>query len=167
MFDVWNPGSGSIEQIMATAAEIDTQRPPQLPPIQVVQRIFTEPPFVVEGLEPMTVDQMAEAVRAARAAGVAHVVVDTGFTTQVTDPDEWITVPGPARSAARRRVEQRRERSAGLIGRGEREIEGDQRGTDIGHVDRLPSGGLGTDQVGGEVVEVQDLVRGHPEPSRS
>ena len=93
MFDMWNPASGSIEQIMATAAEIDVLRPSHLPPIRVVQRIFTEPPFVVEGLQPMTVEQMAEAVRAARSAGVAHVVVDTGFTTQVTDPDEWAGFP--------------------------------------------------------------------------
>jgi probable F420-dependent oxidoreductase len=93
LFDVWNPASGSIEQIMATAAEIDARRPSPLRPIQVVQRIFTEPPFVVEGLGPMTIDQMAEAVRAARDAGVAHVVVDTGFTTQVSDPDEWTTFP--------------------------------------------------------------------------
>ena len=55
-------------------------------PIQVVQRIFTEPPFVVAGLEPMTVEQIADAVRAAREAGIAHVVVDTVFTTQVELP---------------------------------------------------------------------------------
>ena len=47
------------------------------------------------GLAPMTIDQMAESVAAARDAGVAHVVVDTGFTTEVASPDDWAYVPRP------------------------------------------------------------------------
>jgi probable F420-dependent oxidoreductase len=93
MFDLWNPASGSIEQIMETAATINAMRPSGAPSIEVVQRIFTEPPFVVPGLEPMTIDQTANAVRAARAAGIAHVVVDSVFTTQVRSPDDWATMP--------------------------------------------------------------------------
>ena len=93
LFDIWNPASGSLEQIAETAARIDAMRPAGRAPIQVVQRIFTEPPFVVPGLEPMTTDEMCGAVRAARAAGIAHVVVDTGFTTQVRSPDDWAAFP--------------------------------------------------------------------------
>jgi probable F420-dependent oxidoreductase len=93
MFDMWNPASGSIEQIKQTAAAIDAMRPDRALPIQVVQRIFTEPPFVVAGLEPMTVEQLTDAVRAAREAGIAHVVVDSGFTTQITTPDDWAAFP--------------------------------------------------------------------------
>jgi probable F420-dependent oxidoreductase len=93
MFDLWNPASGSIEQIMRTAAAIDAMRPAGVAPIGVVQRVFTEPPFVVQGLEPMTVDQIAEAVRAARDAGIKHVVIDTVFTTQVDSPDDWANMP--------------------------------------------------------------------------
>ena len=93
MFDLWNPASGSVEQILQTAAAIDGMRPAGAAPIQVVQRVFTEPPFVVAGLEPMTVDQIADAVRAARAAGITHVVVDTVFTSQVKTPDDWATMP--------------------------------------------------------------------------
>jgi probable F420-dependent oxidoreductase len=93
MFDMWNPASGSLEQITQTAAAIDAMQPDRAASIQVVQRIFTEPPFVVPGLEPMTVEQMADAVRAAKEAGIAHVVVDTGFTTQVSSPDDWATFP--------------------------------------------------------------------------
>ena len=93
MFDMWNPASGSLEQITLTAAAIDAMRPDRAAPIQVVQRIFTEPPFAVPGLEPMTVDQMADSVRAARDAGIAHVVVDTGFTTAVQSPDDWAAFP--------------------------------------------------------------------------
>lgn len=93
VFDVWNPASGTIDQIMETAAGIDAMRPDGAEPIRIVQRIFTEPPFVVPGLEPMTVDQMADAVNAARAAGIHHVVVDTGFTTRVAGDDDWLAFP--------------------------------------------------------------------------
>jgi probable F420-dependent oxidoreductase len=93
MFDLWNPASGSIDQIMQTAAEIDAMRPEGAAPIEVVQRVFTQPPFVVPGLEPMSVDQIGEAVRAARDAGIAHVVVDTVFTTQVESPEDWANMP--------------------------------------------------------------------------
>ena len=91
---MWNPASGSIEQIMATAAEIDAHAT-----VTAAARSRScngSSPSLrssSQGLEPMTVDQMADAVRAARDAGIAHVVVDTGFTTQVADPDDWVTFP--------------------------------------------------------------------------
>jgi hypothetical protein len=93
MFDLWNPASGALDVIMETAATIDAMRPEGSEPIQVVQRIFTEPPFVVPGLAPMTIDELCDAVRTARKAGVAHVVVDSGFTTQVESPDDWARFP--------------------------------------------------------------------------
>ena len=93
LFDMWNPASGSIEQITHTAATIDGMRPADAAPIEVVQRIFTEPPFVVAGLEPMSVEQLGEAVRAARDAGIAHVVIDSVFTTQVESPADWARMP--------------------------------------------------------------------------
>jgi hypothetical protein len=68
-------------------------RPSGAPPIEVVQRIFTEPPFVVPGLEPMTVDQLTEAVHAARDAGITHVVIDSVFTTKVVSQNDWATMP--------------------------------------------------------------------------
>jgi hypothetical protein len=68
-------------------------RPEGAPPIEVYQRIFTEPPFVVAGLGPKTVDELAESVRVAREAGIGHVIVDTAFTTEVTSPDDWVAFP--------------------------------------------------------------------------
>ena len=93
MFDLWNPASGSLAQLTDAAAAIDAMRPAGRPPIQVVQRIFTEPPFVVPGLEPMTVDQLCAAVVAAEQAGIAHVVIDTAFTTEVASPADWASLP--------------------------------------------------------------------------
>ena len=49
VFDLWNPASGSVEQIIATAAEIDAMRPAGRKPITVVQRVFTEPPILAPG----------------------------------------------------------------------------------------------------------------------
>ena len=93
MFDIWNPASGTLDQIAATRAEIDAMRPAERPPIRVVQRIFTEPPFEVPGLEAMSVDQMCAAALAARDAGIDHLVVDTGFTTQVASEQDWAELP--------------------------------------------------------------------------
>ena len=92
-FDAWNPASGAVEEIMATAAEIDAMRPATRQPIQVIQRIFPEPPFVTAGLQGKSVDQLCDDVRAARDAGVDHVVVDTAFTTEVRSPDDWASFP--------------------------------------------------------------------------
>lgn len=93
MFDIWNPASGSVEEIRTTAALIDQRRPPGRAPIQVMQRIFTEPPFVVPGLAPLTVGQLQTAVRDAAQAGFAEVIIDTAFTTEVRSPQDWIDVP--------------------------------------------------------------------------
>ena len=93
LFDMWNPASGTIDQITQTATAIDAMRAPDARPIEVVQRIFTEPPFVVAGLEPMTIDQLIDAVHAARDAGIAHVVIDSVFTTQIESPDDWAKTP--------------------------------------------------------------------------
>jgi probable F420-dependent oxidoreductase len=93
LFDVFHPASGSIDQIVAQAAEIDAQRPAGAPPIEVIQRLFTEPPFVVPGLAPLTLDDLAASIAAARQAGFAEVIVDTGFTTEVHSPADWATFP--------------------------------------------------------------------------
>lgn len=104
LFDIWNPASGSVEQLAVTAAEIDAMRPDGARPIEVYQRVFTEPPFVVPGLGPKSVDELTIAVADARAAGFAQVIVDTAFTTEVHAPGDWSTFPerlAPVLAAAR------------------------------------------------------------------
>jgi probable F420-dependent oxidoreductase len=93
LFDIWNPASGTVAQIVEIAAQIDAMRPAGAPPIEVYQRVFTEPPFVVPGMGPKTVDDLAESVRAAREAGFSQLIIDTAFTTEVTSPDDWVTFP--------------------------------------------------------------------------
>lgn len=92
-FDIFNPASGTVEQIQAAEARINEMRAPGAKPIEVIQRIFTEPPFEVPGLAPMTIDAMQQAVAAAKAAGFSEVVIDTAFTTAVHSPDDWVRFP--------------------------------------------------------------------------
>jgi probable F420-dependent oxidoreductase len=104
LFDIWNPASGGVEQLAAAAAEIDALRPAEAGPIEVYQRLFTEPPFRGAGVQPNTIDELATAVAAARSAGFAHVIIDTAFTTEVESPDDWVRFPhrlAPAIEAGR------------------------------------------------------------------
>jgi probable F420-dependent oxidoreductase len=93
LFDIWNPASGSVEQNAAVAAQIHALRAPDGDPIEVYQRVFTEPPFVAKGVQPNTVEQLGETVASAKEAGFAHVIIDTAFTTEVHDPDDWASFP--------------------------------------------------------------------------
>lgn len=93
LFDIWNPASGTVQDIARTRAKIDAMRSDAQTPILVAQRIFTEPPFLVPGLEPMSIDQLIDAVLSARAAGIDEVIIDSAFSTQVHSPQDWAAFP--------------------------------------------------------------------------
>jgi probable F420-dependent oxidoreductase len=93
MFDVWNPASGTIEQITKQRAALNAGRPAGRRPIDVIQRIFPEPPFVAAGLAPMTVDQLGAAVQAAAAADIDHVIIDASFITSIASGQDWVDYP--------------------------------------------------------------------------
>lgn len=92
-FDIWNPASGTLEQIVAIRDRINEQRPADRGPIEVMQRIFTEPPFRAANLLPLTVEDMSAVVAGARDAGFSHVIIDTSFTTEVQSPSDWAAFP--------------------------------------------------------------------------
>ncbi|MEZ5217149.1 MAG: TIGR03619 family F420-dependent LLM class oxidoreductase [Ilumatobacteraceae bacterium] len=92
-FDIWNPASGAAADHAAAMAEMATMRPDGAAPLELYLRIFTEPPFTVPGLAPMTVEQLADRVATARSQGYDHVVIDTAFTTQVTGEEDWVEFP--------------------------------------------------------------------------
>lgn len=92
-FDIFNPASGTVEQILEAATAINALRTPEQGPIEIMQRVFTEPPFVVPGLAPLSVEQLQGTVSAAKAAGFSEVVIDTAFTTEVHSPADWIEFP--------------------------------------------------------------------------
>jgi hypothetical protein len=93
LFDIWNPASGSVEQLSETAVTLNAMRSVDRAPIDVYQRVFPEPPFRAPGVEPNTIDSLVAAVAAARAAGFAHVIIDTAFTTEVASPQDWAEFP--------------------------------------------------------------------------
>jgi len=93
LFDIWNPASGTVEQILAAVEAINGQRAPGAAPIDVIQRVFTEPPFVVPGLAPLSIEAMQATVATARANGFREVVIDTAFTTEVHSPEDWVAFP--------------------------------------------------------------------------
>ena len=103
-FDVWNPASGTLEQVLETAEGMQRQRPEGLPPLEVCWRLFVEPPVLVAGLRTSTVDELAETVGRARDAGIAGVLVDANFDSTITAPDAWAALPArlaPLLDAAR------------------------------------------------------------------
>ena len=93
LFDIWNPASGTTEQILAAVDAINGQRADGAAPIDVIQRVFTEPPFVVPGLAPLSIDAMQATVATAKANGFREVVIDTAFTTEVHSPEDWVAFP--------------------------------------------------------------------------
>ncbi len=104
LFDVWNPASGTLEQIINAVEVINAQRPGGAAPIVVIQRIFPEPPFVVPGLQPLSIEDLSKAVSAANGAGFSEVIIDTSFTTTVHSPQDWMAMPAklaPLLDAAR------------------------------------------------------------------
>lgn len=103
-FDIWNPASGALEDLLATAARLQEQRPPDRKPIEVYWRVYTEPPVPVRGLRPLSVDELTEDVARARAAGIASVIVDANFDSTIDSPEAWAGVPArlaPLIAAAR------------------------------------------------------------------
>jgi probable F420-dependent oxidoreductase len=103
-FDIWNPASGALEDILATAAQLQERRPPDRAPLEIYWRVYTEPPVPVRGLRALSVDELAEDVARAREAGIAQVIVDANFDHTVDTPQAWMDVPNrlaPLLAAAR------------------------------------------------------------------
>lgn len=92
-FDIWNPASGTLEQILTTAEQLAAQRPPDRAPLEVYWRLFTEPPVPVSGLVTASVDDLVDSVGKARAAGIAQVLVDANFDASLDSPAAWADLP--------------------------------------------------------------------------
>lgn len=103
-FDIWNPASGALEDILATAAQLRERRPADRPPLEVYWRVYTEPPVPVRGLRALSVDELAADVARAREAGIAQVIVDANFDATIDSPEAWAGLPArlaPLVAAAR------------------------------------------------------------------
>ncbi len=92
-FDIWNPASGTLEQILETAGRLQEQRPADRAPLEVYWRLFVEPPVLVANLRPVAVDELVESVAQAKQAGIASVIVDANFDTTIDSPQAWAELP--------------------------------------------------------------------------
>lgn len=92
-FDIWNPASGTLEQILEAAEQMQEHRPVNLPPLEVYWRLFVEPPVVVANLRTATVDNLVESVQRAKEAGLASVIVDANFDSTTDSPQAWAELP--------------------------------------------------------------------------
>ena len=93
LFDIWNPASGSLEEIAATCAELGAMRDPGLPSLDIYQRIYLEPPVRRPGLGLLGVSGVADAVPAARQGGIPEVIIDANFWQQIRSPQDWADLP--------------------------------------------------------------------------
>lgn len=91
-FDIWNPARGTLEEIIATAGELQDRRPSELPPLEIYWRIFTKPASP-EGMPVRSLDELAEDVRRAKEAGFAHVMVDANYDLATDSAEAWKAVP--------------------------------------------------------------------------
>jgi probable F420-dependent oxidoreductase len=92
-FDIWNPASGTLEQILEIAGQLQERRPAGRAPLEVYWRLFTEPPVLVANLRPVTVDELVASVGQAQAAGLASVIVDANFDRTIDSPQAWAQLP--------------------------------------------------------------------------
>ena len=102
-FDIWNPASGTLEQHLETFGRLGTMRPPGMAPLELYWNLFVQPPVEVANLRTLTIDELAEHVAEARAAGLDGVMVDANFWSDIDSAGQWGTVPdrlSPLLSAA-------------------------------------------------------------------
>ena len=103
-FDIWTPASGSLEQHLEILDRLHGMRPAHMAPLELYRNLFVQPPVEVANLRTLTVDELADQVSEARDAGVAAVIVDANFWSEIDRPERWVSVPdrlAPLLSAAR------------------------------------------------------------------
>jgi hypothetical protein len=102
-FDIWTPASGSLEEHLEILGRLAEMRPSHLPPLEMYRNLFVQPPVEVGNLRTLTVDELAAQVASSAGAGVAAVILDANFWSEVDRPEAWAALPdrlAPALAAA-------------------------------------------------------------------
>jgi probable F420-dependent oxidoreductase len=87
-FDVWNPGSMPIAQVVDTLGKINAARLPDRPPVTAVYRVAVES----TAGKRLSVAEIVERTAEALAAGLEGVIVETNFCREITTPNEWLSM---------------------------------------------------------------------------
>ncbi len=85
-FDLWNPGSLPIATVQEMLATINSRRPADLAPVDVIYRVALES----TAGKRMTVDEVAERTAEVRDAGFEGVIVETNFISEIDSPAAWL-----------------------------------------------------------------------------
>lgn len=103
-FDGFNPAGWPVARVADAVAEMNSQRPSGMAPLEVYHRIFAQNPHAPTP-EGDPVDRLAAEVADAAASGFKEVILEHNFWSGVADPEQWPTVPDrflPALDAAQR-----------------------------------------------------------------
>lgn len=87
-FDLWNPGSMPIDAVVATLAKINQQREPGRQPVGAIYRLAQQSTAGVR----LGIDDMTKRVEECVAAGLAGVIIETNFCSEITEPAEWLDI---------------------------------------------------------------------------
>ncbi|NKQ54256.1 LLM class flavin-dependent oxidoreductase [Amycolatopsis sp. K13G38] len=85
-FDLWNPGSMPIRQVVDTLGEINEMREPGRAPVGAIYRVALES----TAGKRLTVDEVAERTLEAAGAGLEGVIVETNFCSEIQSGGDWM-----------------------------------------------------------------------------
>lgn len=85
-FDMWNPGSMPISQVVETLERINAQRSPDRQPVGVIYRVALES----TAGKRLSIDEVAERTAEVAAAGLEGVIVETNFCHEITTAAQWL-----------------------------------------------------------------------------
>lgn len=94
LFDIWNP-TFPLEVVTEQYAEIEAaRRAADKDPVELYWRIFMEPPGGATQARPLLgVDGIPEQIARADEVGIAEVIVDPNFWTEIDSAKVWTQIP--------------------------------------------------------------------------
>jgi len=88
LFDLWNPGSMPIPQVMETVEKINAMRPPHRGPIGVIYRVALQS----TAGKRLSIEEVAQRTAEAAAAGIEGVIVETNFCSEIESARDWLNL---------------------------------------------------------------------------
>jgi probable F420-dependent oxidoreductase len=86
LFDLWNPGSIPIAQVVEIIGGLNSTRPAHKDPLGAIYRLALQS----TAGKVMTVDEAAVRTEEAAEAGLDGVIVETNFCSDITSPVAWL-----------------------------------------------------------------------------
>lgn len=87
-FDLWNPGSMPIDQVQATLAKINQNRPGHKAPVGAIYRLAQQS----TAGKRLSIEKMIERVEQCVAADLEGIIVETNFCSEITNPAAWLRI---------------------------------------------------------------------------